>query len=170
MSYPAGLPCFYETMMSLVPILPPEATERVYLSSDLCIAGNWFCVRGCIEIPVIDADEPFIWGAWVTISRENYARIVKLWDNPERIYERPYKGLLAHSIPGYRKTLFLKARVHSRPVGERPLIELGRSKSKLAIEQHEGISMARVQEIAEMMLHGDSNSLDQAPSAWLKNT
>jgi hypothetical protein len=65
---------------------------------------------------------------------------------------------LATSISGYRKSLFLKASLHSRPVGVRPLIELEPSKNKLAIEQHKGITMARVQEIAEMMQHDNKKS------------
>ena len=41
----------------------------------------------------------------------------------------------------------LKARVHTRAVGERPLIELVPSKHKLAKEQQEGITLARVREL-----------------------
>ena len=38
---------------------------RCELSSDVCVVdGKYFFVRGCIEIPVHGADEPFVWGVW----------------------------------------------------------------------------------------------------------
>lgn len=151
MSYDVGLPWAYNYLTEAP---PTEVENRVFLSGDLCIVNNWFFVRGHIEIPVIDTDDTFTWITWAAISRENYARTLRLWDNPERVFERPYKGLLGTEIPGYRKALFLKGWIHSRLVGERPLIELKRTKNKLTIEQQEGMTMVRVQEIAEMMLHG----------------
>jgi hypothetical protein len=44
--------------------------------------------------------------------------------------------------------------VHTQPVGERPLIELEETEHQLAVEQHHGITMSRVREIAEAALHG----------------
>ena len=44
-------------------------------------------------------------------------------------------------------------------MGKRPLIELERSKHKLAREQREGIRMARAKEIAEIILHDGKESV-----------
>lgn len=41
-----------------------ERATRAKLSSDLCaIKGGEYYVRGCIEIPVTDSPELFVWGA-----------------------------------------------------------------------------------------------------------
>ena len=44
--------------------------------------------------------------------------------------------------------------MHTRPVGVRPYIELEATDHPLAVEQREGITWERVQEIAEIVLHG----------------
>jgi hypothetical protein len=43
--------------------------------------------------------------------------------------------------------------VHTRAVGVRPYIQLEPTDHPLAVEQRTGITLARVQEIAEMVLH-----------------
>lgn len=53
------------------------------------------------------------------------------------------------SLPYKPSTLNLKALVHTQPVGERPLIELEETDHPISVEQHRGITMARVQQIAE---------------------
>ena len=53
------------------------------LSADQCvIKGEWFFVHGLIEIPVVDSDEPFSWGVWVSLSKESYDRMAELWEAP----------------------------------------------------------------------------------------
>ena len=157
MNYHEDAPYFYKLYASVSPLLPPEENARLFLSSDQCVVGNWFFIRGCLEILVLDADENFVLDVWVTISRESFGRVLKLWENPERIYERPYLGRLATGIPGYKDTLNLKAWVQTRAVGQRPLIELEPSKHKLAKEQREGITVARAREIVELMMHDEQS-------------
>jgi Uncharacterized protein conserved in bacteria (DUF2199) len=48
----------------------------------------------------------------------------------------------------------LKTHVHTREVGRRPFIELEPTDHPLAVEQRDGITWERVQEIAEQVLHG----------------
>ncbi|WP_330242116.1 DUF2199 domain-containing protein [Streptomyces sp. NBC_00525] len=43
--------------------------------------------------------------------------------------------------------------VHTRPVGERPFVELKPTDHPLAVEQRTGISPERVREIASALLH-----------------
>ena len=63
-------------------------------------------------------------------------------------------GCLTTELPIYPvSTLSLKTNVRTRPVGERPLIELEPTDHPLAVEQREGITLARVIEIAERVLH-----------------
>lgn len=122
------------------------------LSSDQCvIRGEHFLVRGNIEIPVHDAPEPFSWGVWVSLSRDNYARAVRLWETPGRESEPPYFAWLCTSLPMYEDTTTLKTNLHTRPVGTRPFIEVEPTGHPLAVEQREGVTMARVREIAALL-------------------
>jgi len=54
----------------------------------------------------------------------------------------------------HRPGLQLRVRVYTQAVGTRPLIELEPTGRPLAVEQRTGIRLARVQEIAETLLHG----------------
>ncbi len=133
---------------------PEERKTRGEISSDQCIIDDeHFFVRGLIEIPVVDGDEVFSWGVWVSLSRSNFERSSMLWQSPERVNEEPYFGWLCNELPGYESTLYLKTHVHSREVGMRPLIELEHTDHPLALEQRNGITMDRVREIAGMLHH-----------------
>jgi len=127
------------------------------LSFDQCvIKGEWFFVYGLIELPVVDCDEAFSWGVWVALSKENYDRMAELWETPGRESEPPYFGWLSTQLPVYSPTTInLKTHVHTRPLGERPFIELEPTDHPLAVEQRGGITRARVEEIADVLLHGE---------------
>jgi len=148
MSFGADAPYWYDV------IAPEEREERAELSSDQCVIdGEHYFVRGCLEIPVTDGAEPFSWGVWVSLSEKSFERMSELWETPGRENEPPHFGWLSTSLPCYPETLNLKTHVHTRPVGLRPLIELEPTEHPLAVEQRNGITMARVKEIAECVLH-----------------
>jgi hypothetical protein len=129
--------------------------ETSQLTDEQCvIKREHFFVRARLVIPVIDADTEFDWGVWVTLSHPNFKRMNNLWTTVGREHEPSYFGWLSTLIPIYQPTtLNLKTRVHTQPVGERPLIELEPTDHPLAVEQRTGITLARVQKIAEEMLH-----------------
>jgi hypothetical protein len=139
----------------------PERVRRCLLSSDQCVIDDeFFFLVGNLELPVVGTDDLFSWDEWVSISPANFARACELWERPERVSEPPYFGWLNSSVPGYPETLSLKTLVHTRPVGVRPRIELEPTGHPLAVEQREGITWGRVQEIAEIALHGDDDEGD----------
>ena len=73
---------------------------------------------------------------------------------PGRENQPPYFGWLSTELPLYQpSTLLLKTHVHARPVGQRPLIELEPTEHPPAVEQRTGITLARVQQIAETLIH-----------------
>jgi len=133
---------------------PADRKIHGQLSSDQCIIGRDYFIRGLVEIPIIDNPEVFAWGVWVSLSEENFACASELWDDDNRVNEPPYFGWLCNSLPGYPETLNLKTMVHTRTVGQRPYVERELTEHPLAIEQRKGIPMARVQQIAEAMYHG----------------
>lgn len=61
---------------------------------------------------------------------------------------------LSTTLPPYEPTtLNLKTNVHTREVGVPPFIELEPTDHPLAVEQRTGITRARVQQFAELLLH-----------------
>ncbi|MFE6817753.1 DUF2199 domain-containing protein [Streptomyces sp. NPDC057677] len=130
------------------------------LSSDQCvIQAQHYFVKGLIEIPVIDSDDVFSWAVWVSLSRDNFARAADKWNTPGREAEAPYFGWLSTELSLYSpSTINLKTHVHTRPVGHRPRIELEPTEHSLAVEQRTGITLARVRQIAETVLHATADN------------
>lgn len=129
--------------------------RRSVLGDEQCvILDRDFFVKGNVEIPVHDSDEPLVWTIWSSLSRENFERARRMWTNPARSEEPPYFGWFSSSLPVYPETLGLKVNVHTRDVGIRPLIEVEPTDHPLAVEQREGVTAGRVTKIAETMLHG----------------
>jgi hypothetical protein len=134
-----------------------ERARRAELSSDQCVIdGKHFFVLGRLLIPLHDSDESFCWLAWVSLSETNFRRASELWHEPGRENEPPYFGWLQSALPYRPGTLALKTQVLTQPVGQRPLIVLEETDHPLSLEQRDGISMARVQQIAEMVQHAGS--------------
>ena len=142
----------------------PAYWDRAYaddpmslLDQEQCIIeGEHFFVRGRIVIPILDAtaDEEFDWGVWVSLSRVNFTKALELWTTEGREREPFYFGWLSTELPIYEPTtLQLKTHVHTQRVGKRPLIELEPTDHPLAVEQRNGITMARVAEIAGAVAH-----------------
>lgn len=141
---------------ALVATIPEaERQDRVLISSDQCVVDDEHCfVVGNLELPIVGTDQVFSWDAWVSLSRENFARTCELWESAGRESEPPYFGWLSSTLLGYPQTLNLKTHVHTRSVGRRPFIEMEPTNHPLAVEQRTGITMQRIQEIAEAVIHG----------------
>jgi len=138
-----------------VSAIPEEEREsRCEIAQEWCVIdGKHFFVKGCLEIPVLDGPGPFVWIVWSSLSNKNFRRMRELWHTEGRENEPPYFGWLSNTIPLYPQTLNLKADVYTHPVGVRPRIVLHPENHPLVVEQQQGITMKRVQEIAELLLH-----------------
>ncbi|RVW09551.1 DUF2199 domain-containing protein [Prescottella agglutinans] len=150
-----GLPFSYGY---LAPVYWSEGLDGAsgnVLGDEQCVIGReHFFVRARLILPLADAVEDFEWGVWVSLSQTNFARMTELWTSPERIQEPPYFGWLSTELPTYEPTtLNLKTKVHSQAVGVRPTVELEPTDHPLAVEQRTGITLGRVQAIAELLLH-----------------
>ena len=134
-----------------------ERAQHCECSPDLCSLDmdgeKDYFIRGCIEIPVIGEENPFVWGIWTSLSERNFNRTVELLEVEGRESEPPYFGWLMTRLPIYPDTTALKTMVHTRRVGERPYVELEPTDHPLAVEQRSGVTKARMQEIVEKLLH-----------------
>ena len=128
--------------------------EDVFLTSDSCvIAERFFFIRGCLEIPVIGTEDCMAWGVWVSLKEENFFLWQDYYREAERSHIGPFFGWFCTALPGYPDTLHLKTMVHLRDNGIRPYIELEETDHPLSVDQRNGITMRRVQDLVDLVEH-----------------
>jgi hypothetical protein len=121
------------------------------------IDNQRFFVLGRLEIPVANSEDIFAWLAWVEVKPNDFFDMSEKWDLSGRENTPPYDAGLANQLGVYEgATSGLQVRLHTRPVGDRPSIEIIGS-HQLAEEQKNGITEARVQEIAHLLTHVPQN-------------
>lgn len=154
-----GMPAFgADAPLNYYAVPREDRATRCALSTDSCIIDDQsYFVRGCIEIPVQGEDEPFSWGVWVSLSEASFKQWLELYPEERRSHVGPFFGWLNAYLKPYPETMDLKTRVHLRDGGIRPFIELQPTDHPLAVEQREGISAARVEELYMLMMHGDGH-------------
>ena len=141
---------------SRIPI--EELEQRIVISPDQCVIdGRDFYLRGRIAIPIVDpiveVNEPFIWGVWAEVSPVNFMRTIDLWMTPGRELEPACPGWLDSEIPLYGNTINVEAAVQTQIVGRRPHFTITDPDHALAFEQRDGLTLDEVAEIAASMFH-----------------
>jgi hypothetical protein len=69
MSFAAEFPDMYANMKR------EERDTRALMGSDQCVIDQqWFFLRGCLEVPILGSEEPFVWGLWASVKEEVYDR------------------------------------------------------------------------------------------------
>lgn len=136
-------------------MIPDEREKSGELGTDQCVIDEkHFFVRGRIEISVASKADPFAWLVWIEVSVVDFLAMSDLWTAVGRENKSlPYSGHLANELSIYeRPTLGLAVKVHTRPVGVRPFVEIT-DDHELRYEQRNGISSHRVQQIADKVLN-----------------
>jgi hypothetical protein len=132
-----------------------EPPAGCWINEDYCVIENAdYFIRATLEIPVLNSDRLFVLGVWSTLSSVNFERERQLASDPFRVDEPPYFGWFANQLWQYPDTLNLKCNVITRSSGMRPAIQLEPSDHPLSIEQQNGISQQRFQELSEQFVHG----------------
>jgi len=146
-SFAADFPDNYANMAS------DERDNRAVISSDQCIIDdNEFWIRGCLEIPIRDTDEIFIWGLWANLFEEDFDTIHDHWETPNREnLIGPFKGRLGNKLSLYPQTANLKLTIQIQPLGTRPLIFIDED-HPLKSEQEEGISLETARRYSCMLM------------------
>jgi len=119
-----------------------ERDNRAVISSDQCIIdGSEFWIRGCLEIPILDTEEIFLWGVWATLFEEDFDTIHDHWETPNREnLIGPFKARLGNNLALYLTTSNLKLKVQIEPLGSRPKFFVEED-HQLQREQRHGISL-----------------------------
>jgi len=149
LSFAADSPDMYANMNR------DERDARCVCGSDQYIIDQqWFFIRGCLEIPIIGSDEPFLWGLWASVREDVFDEIEDCWKLEGRENCRgPFKGRLANSLAEYPETLNLKVKILLQPVGTRPLFVVEESTHQLAIDQTQGVARDRALHLASLVMH-----------------
>jgi hypothetical protein len=132
---------------------------RASLTSDFCVIENADqidrFIRAVVEVPVHNLSEPFRWGVWVSLSESSFVRAKQLFPLAEMAPDEPARfGWLSSRIFGYTpSTLNLKTMLTFRGGNQRPSVAIEPSDHPFSVEQREGISVRRVQEIVAPLLH-----------------
>ena len=105
----------------------------------------------CLEVPIHGVREPFLWGVWVSLSRESFERYVSTYKAP--VTTDRYFGWLCNALPCYPNTYAMKTMVQVQDGGQRPIVELDELDHPLVQDWRQGISIERAQEIAERVVH-----------------
>ncbi len=130
-----------------------DRASQAVLTTDTCVIRNeWFFVRGILPIPVHGLDDGFRYGVWVSLSRQRFDRYQELFNESEP-NEPPYFGWLANRLRTYPDTELLKTSMYLQPYPGRPVISFHPAEHPLVVEQRDGISQERLQEILEANLH-----------------
>lgn len=138
-----------------------QRAERLQLDTDTCVLdGDEFYIRTILEIPILDAEEPFTWGVWVSQSEESFRRYVDTYDE-DQSGDGSF-GWLPVTMPGYDRTAdrpdadgfeCLGCDVTWRSPGQRPTLTLHENDHPLYHDQVNGISWDRAIELARLMMH-----------------
>jgi len=131
-----------------------ERDTRAVVATDQCIIDQeQFYIRGCIHLPIHDADGIFLWGLWARVHEKDYDEIEENWETNGREGKiGPYKGRLANSLSIYPATLNLKLQIEIQPVGTRPVFFLEEPEHPMTMEQQGGLTMQKAEEYACLLL------------------
>lgn len=129
--------------------------ENSLLSNDLCstVDGNYF-IRTILEVPIIDIDEPFMWGVWISVSEKSFNHYTNKKNEDEDEDLTHYFGWFQNRLPYYPDTLNLKTNAYLQPNNHRPILDLEHTDHPLSIDYHQGISWEKAIEITTILLHG----------------
>lgn len=150
LSYSAKAP------LTLLRVPSAERPHRVVITPDQCVIDQaLFFLRGRIVVPIRDYAEPFIWGVWAQVSLRDFFRTNQMWNVPGREQEPPFRGRLDTDLALFGSTLDQEVRILTQVVGRRPHVEILAEDHPLRREQRAGITLARAEEIAAVLLHQD---------------
>jgi hypothetical protein len=131
-----------------------DRDARAIAGSDQCIIDQReFYIRGCLELPILGADDVFLWGLWARVKEEVFDEIDDHWESQGKENSiGPYKGRLANALSIYPNTMNQRLEIQIRPVGSRPLFILEELDNPLSVEQRNGITRKQAEEYACLLL------------------
>ena len=157
-----GSPSFgYPKPVAYFSVPEHQRAERVVIDEDTCVIdGSAFYIRGLLEIPIEDVDEPFSWGLWVSQSRESFERYIETYDD-DQSGDGSF-GWLPVSMPGYMRTEpgedleYLPCDVRWSAQGKRPLIMPHETDHPLCDDMIYAMTWERAIDLARQVMFTDA--------------
>src|SRR6185437_12398419 len=128
-----------------MPNAPAEPSSPM-MSAPSTILNAMFEAAWKYQCPAV----PGAWfgGVWVSVSEESFHYILARWTSQIAPDEPPRFGWLSTWINGYPEPSEIRCNIFLRSGTLRPRIVLQPTEYPLAVEQHRGITLDRVKEIA----------------------
>ena len=133
--------------------LPAEERERRALVDDdfAVLDGRRFFVRGLLELPIPELGGRFGYGTWVEVREPEFGELRRRWHDPEQF--EPVDCAVANELAPYRATTGLGATLRATTPDRLPTVELADGDHPLIGDQRSGITAARSDELASVVLH-----------------
>jgi hypothetical protein len=135
-----------------------QKSQMGTLTDDFCTIahseGTDRFVRAVLEVPIHGVDQPSLWGVWVSLSESSFNRYRETYNEP--VVGEGFFGWVCNRISLYPYEHPRPADVVVQGGQSRPLVVLHQGDPEddlLALDQSQGISVARAQELAERALH-----------------
>ncbi|QBK03742.1 DUF2199 domain-containing protein [Hylemonella gracilis] len=135
-----------------------QKSQMAVLSEDFCTIthseGTDRFIRAVLEISILGVEQPFLWGVWVSLSEKSFNRYKDTYNEP--VIGESLFGWVCNTIRFYPYAHPRPADVVIQGARSRPLVVLHRGEPEddpLVIDQVQGISVAKAQELAERALH-----------------
>jgi hypothetical protein len=127
-----------------------ERDRRCKLTPDTCeIDGEYFFVRGVIQIPVHDYPQMFGFGVWVSLKKENFQTYLSNYNTADI---GPFFGWLCNVIAPFPTSEQIKTGVYFQGNDLRPQIVLEQTEYSLAMAQRDGITLDEACRIAHQYM------------------
>src|SRR5690606_27919304 len=80
-----------------------QKTDMGRINDDFCIItsedGTDRFVRAILEVPIHGAEDPFLWGVWVSLSKKNFDRYRETYHSP--VEGETFFGWVCNQIKQY---------------------------------------------------------------------
>lgn len=151
-----GGPSFgYHAPPHIAGLSEEERARRVKISSDLCIVdGEHHFIRTTLAVPIRETGDAFLWGVWVSQSKESFDRYVDTFTQ-DQTGDGSF-GWLAVCLPGYHTPgeEMVNLPVDVEWTEQRPQVRIHDDQTHpLAVDQREGVSWERALELASHLSH-----------------
>lgn len=116
-------------------------TDGDFLSEDFCVLeGRHFFVRSVLVVPIQASERGWGFGAWTTLSRENFDRYAAMFDDPPQTDE-VWFGWLSNKLRIYHQgSEPVSVDVYPQSNRQRPRLFVQDGTHPLAVAQREGIT------------------------------
>jgi len=119
-----------------------------------CIDRESFFVRSVLIFPVKCVSDTFEWGTWSSLSKENFERYLRSFEDFDQSKLGPMFSWFCSRLPGYGMTGSLRTQLVPQDNRQRPLVEFYPDEThQIAIDQREGITIDKAIELARPVLH-----------------